>query len=172
MAILIVLQNSGLASEIGTSLRQDGRIVKSCPSVSGPEFLKEFPETELIITDLAPPVLRLLSVAGSKLLSGTVPILLLASPGHCANFTTMLRSGQDRCVPFDPWPNAVELVRQTVKEMTTVTNQSSEVREQRPEVGDRISEATTMEGRTKRVAADPAHEHRVDRFARRVMNRQ
>jgi signal transduction histidine kinase len=176
MAILILLQNSGLASEIGTSLRRDGRIVKSCPSVSGPEFLKEFPETELIITDLAPPVLRLLSVGGSRLLSGTAPILVLASPGHCANFARMLRSGQDRCVPFDPWPDAVESVRQTVKEMTAVTNQRSEIKGQMSEVrdepGDRILRAAAAERRTKRIAADQAHEYRADRFARKVMNRQ
>src|SRR5262245_42700825 len=40
MAILIVLQNPGLASEIGICLRRDGRVVKSFVSVAAPEFLK------------------------------------------------------------------------------------------------------------------------------------
>src|SRR5262245_30056075 len=134
MAILIVLQNPGLASEIGTSLRRDGKVVKSCPSVSGPEFLREFSEAELIITDVAPPVLRLLSVGGTRLLNGTTPILVLASPGHCPAFRALLRPGLDRCVASDPRPDTIELVRRTVIEMTTPRNQKTEIREPRSEV--------------------------------------
>jgi signal transduction histidine kinase len=160
MAILVVLQNPGLASEIGTNLRRDELVVKSCPSVTGPEFLKDFPEAELVITDLAPTVIRYLSVAGRRLLSGTTPLLVLASRGHCASFMTMLRVGQDRCLPADTGPEGLELIRQTVKEMTRVTK------------ADIVSDIREAERSTKRVSADRPHEHGVDRFARKTMNRQ
>jgi signal transduction histidine kinase len=163
MAILIVLQNAGLASEIGATLRRDGRVVKSCPSVIGPEFLKEFPHAEAIITDIVPPVLRFLSCGGKRLLGGPIPLLIVASRGHCASFTEMLRPGMDRCLPSDATPEFLESVRQSIQEMLRSTAARTE---------ETAKAAESVERPMKRIAADLAHGQSHDRSTRKAMTRQ
>jgi signal transduction histidine kinase len=163
MAILIVLQNSGLAAEIGNRLRRDAHVAKVCPSVCGSEFLKEFPDASLIITDLAPPVLKLLPVGGTRLLNGSIPVLLLASPGHCSAFTKMLRAGTDRCLALEWGMDIFDAVSAAVRSMAVPQPAGTEAASE---------PVCSIRGQEKRIAADSAHEHRADRFTRRVMSRQ
>ena len=164
MAILIVLHNHELATEIGTILRCGGRQSKVCPSVTGPEFLKEFPQAELIVTDLAPPVLSFLSVGGENLLRGSKPILQIASRGHCASFTSMLPAGRGRCVALEPGLEFFQRVREAAAELLgEVSGQSS------PDPTDSNAASPLPD---KRVTADSPHEHRSDRFTRKAIDRQ
>jgi signal transduction histidine kinase len=164
MAILIVLYNQELATEIGTILRGTGRKTKVCPSVTGPEFLREFPDAELIVTDLAPPVLSFLSVAGDNLLGGSKPILVIASRGHCASFNAMLPARRGRAVALEPGLEFFRRVRETADELLT------EVGGQSPGThADAIAPASHP---AKCVTADNPHEHRADRFHRKALGRQ
>lgn len=164
MAILIVLHNHELATEIGTNLRSSGRKTKVCPSVTGPEFLKEFPESELIVTDLAPPVLSFLSVGGENLLRGSKPILVIASRGHCASFNAMLPAGRGRSVALEPGLEFFQQVREAAAELL------GEISGQSPAAHTDAPPPTSLPA--KRVTADSPHEHRSDRFTRKTIDRQ
>jgi signal transduction histidine kinase len=164
MAILIVLHNQELATEIGTILRSTGRPTKVCASVTGPEFLREFPQAELIVTDLTPPVLSFLTVGGENLLRGLRPIVVIASRGHCASFSAMLPAGRGRCVAFEPGLEFFQRIREAVAELV------SEVPPQSSGTASDSSQPTSLPA--KRVAADSPHEHRSDRFTRKAIDRQ
>jgi signal transduction histidine kinase len=164
MAILIVLHNHELATEIGTILRGTGRATKVCPSVTGPEFLKEFSGAELIVTDLSPPVLSFLTVGGENLLRGSKPIVVIASRGHCASFSAMLPAGRGRCVALEPSPEFFQLVRDAVEALL------GQACGQSP--GTRADSFQPPSLPAKRVTADSPHEHRADRFTRKAIDRQ
>jgi len=163
MIIAIVVHNPELASEIGRSLQRTGRTTKVFPSVSQGEFLTEFPQASLVITDLTPPVLRLITIGGRSLLDSGVPLLLLASQGHVASFTAMLPAESGSCLALDPSENILNRIRECADRLLVES----------------LGPATTDEpvplpagSLQKRVAAEPGHPGPSPRFARRSRTRQ
>ncbi len=161
MAILIVLHNAELAAGLASHLRRSGRNAKAVHSVTGSQFLKEFPQSELLVTDLAPPVLGFLNVAGQNLLHGTKPLIVLASPGHCASFSSMLPPDRARCI-------AVENDLQLFERIRLVAQGLLEPAVAQPRV--QVAKMGCMAA--KRIAADPGHPPRSNRFARKALDRQ
>jgi signal transduction histidine kinase len=151
--ILIVVHNPEAASDVASFLSRNGWRSVVCPSVSSPEFLKEFSQAGLLVTDLVPPVLRLLQVNASSLLSGVLPLLILAAPGHCAGFAAMLPSGRGACLPFQHDAQFLRRVEMAAREL--IDRQAAEP----PAV-----EPAGLP--SKRVVADPAHSRRPNRLGK------
>jgi signal transduction histidine kinase len=168
MNILILVQNPELASEIASFLRRVGRPTKIIPSVGSREFLTEFPQAALVITDLTPPVLRLLAVNGVSLADSGVPLLVLASPGHVASFATMLPAGAAECL-------ALEFSEGFLGQLTSVVGRllGAPRLASTPLSPDGSAREVTPSGPAlKRIAAESGHAGASLRFSRRTRSRQ
>ncbi len=121
VTILIVLHNSELASEIAEQLATPQRRTLACSSVRSPEFLRELPDAALVITDLAVPVLRVLPVASRTLLEQPVPLVVLASRGHCESFATMLAPHRAICLEHGWGAHFLEALRRVADEHSNGT---------------------------------------------------
>ena len=151
MTVLIVLHNSDLSGEIASSLHQDGHQTAICPSVTGPEFLKQFPQAALVITDLSPLVLRVLQVDGKSLLGGDIPFLFLASSGHREPFAAMLTPDSGDCLALEWTPGFLEQLRQATR---------------------RLARKPAAHTPSKCVSVDRAHRLRTAHPSRRALSRQ
>ena len=171
MTILVVIHNSELAAEIASFLSRESWRTIVCPSVSGPQFLKEFSEAGLIITDLAPPVLELLEVQGQRLLFTGVPLVLLASRGHCTSFSTLLAGYRTACVAFDHGPEFMQRLSEAVNSLAeqnaspaTLPTPAALPRS----IRDEDLAQTSGSLPSKQVAADQAHKPRPSHHSRKA----
>jgi len=155
MAILIAVHNTELAAQIAHALNAAGHSTKVCPSISSDFFSREFSQAGLVVTDVTPPVLSLLPVGGQTLLTGRVPLLVLASKGHVASFAAMLSRESAACEAIEQGPEFASRVRAAVERLTSHRGNGVDL-----PIG------------PKHVACDAVHNHGESDASRRIVDRQ
>jgi len=90
--IIVLIDRTDRAGRVAAVVERAGFKPVVASHTGTAEFLAAWRRAAGIVTDLTPPVLRSLVVEGKPLLGGTVPVILLCSPGHAGRVRQELDS--------------------------------------------------------------------------------